>query len=84
MNKLRYTVKRGKAAGTVLTPHLHEGGHFVVSKTRFKVDYIYERDEARLVEWIAKGYSVRMSKPDSKTHRSPSLISPGSIKQHAA
>ncbi len=82
MRKLRYFVKRGRSVGAVLTPHLHEDNHYVVSLTRFEKDYQRVKDEQDLPEWVAKGYSVRMSNPAVKSHRSSSLISPGSIEIH--
>lgn len=82
MRKLRYVVKRGRSVGTVLTPHLHEDNHYVVSLTRYEKDYQRVKDEKTLPEWVSKGYSVRMSNPSVKSHRSPSLITPGSIEIH--
>ena len=79
MKKIRYTVKRGKSVGAILTPHYHEGNYFVVSQTRFEKDYIRIKDENELLEWLLKGYSIRMSNPRYVSHRSPSLISPSSI-----
>lgn len=82
MKKIRYIVKRGQSVGTTLSPHLHADKHFVVSMTRFEKDYVRVDDEADLLKWVAKGYGVRMSNPDVKTHHSPSLISPGSIESY--
>lgn len=79
MRKLRYAVKRGRSVGTILTPHLHEGNYYVVSLTRFEKDYQRIEDEKFLPEWVSKGYSVRMSNPAVKSHRSPSLIAPASM-----
>lgn len=79
MQKLSYVVKRGRSVGTVLTPHLHVDNHFVVSLTRYERDYQRVKEEQDLVEWVRKGYSVRMSNQSVKSHRSPSLISPNSI-----
>lgn len=79
MKKIRYTVKRGRSVGAILSPHLHEDKHFVVSPSRFEKDYVRVKSEAELLDWIAKGYGVRMSNPDIQSHRSPSLISPGSV-----
>lgn len=79
MKKIRYVVKRGLFVGTVLTPHLHQDNHYVVSFTRFAKDYHRVKDERELPNWVAKGFSVRMSNPAVKLHRSPSLITPGSI-----
>ena len=79
---LRYVVKRGKGIGTVLTPHKHEDGSFVVSPTRFERDYIRVTSLDDVREWVRKGYSLRMSNQSSASHRSPSLISPASIEEH--
>ena len=79
MRKIRYVVKRGQSIGTILSPHQHKDNHFVVSLTRFEKDYVRIRNEAELLDWVHKGYSVRMSNPDVKSHRSPSLISPSAI-----
>lgn len=78
MKKLSYKVKRGKAFGTVLRPHRHDDGHFVVSMTRFEKDYIRVRDESELHGWLSKGYRVRMSEPDNP-RRAASLIALASI-----
>lgn len=84
MKKLQVTVKRGKAIGTILRPHMHSDGMFVVSMTRFEKDYIRINSEAELPDWLAKGYRVRMSNPSVLNHRSPSLIAPASIEFSAA
>ena len=76
---LQYVVKRGKGAGTVLTPHKHEDGMFVVSRTRFESDYIRVSSVNQAVALINEGYSVRMSNLASATHRAPSLIAPASL-----
>ena len=81
MKKLRATVKRGKAIGTILTPHRHSDGTYVVSMTRFEKDYIRVASEADLPDWIAKGYRVRMSNSSVPNHKSPSLIAPASIEE---
>ena len=75
MTALSYRITRGKHAGQVLSPHAHEDGSFVVSNTRFVADYIRVKSEAELPGWLAKGYRLRMSRPD----RAPSLIMPASI-----
>ncbi len=79
MKKLYCVVKRGRSVGTILTPHLHKDNCFVVSLTRYEKDYMRVKQESDLHEWVAKGYSVRMSNSTAKSHRSPSLISPGSM-----
>lgn len=77
--KLYSVVKRGRAIGTELTPHLHGDGAYVVSMTRFRKDYIRVANEADLPGWVSRGYRLRMSNPTVKNHRSPSLICPASI-----
>ncbi len=69
--------RRGREKGNLLEPHPYPGGQFVVSKTRFKKDYVYVA-KSEIADYIRQGYSVRMSDP--VTHRSPRLISPKSIK----
>ena len=69
MVKIQYTVKRGKAIGTVLTPHRYADGSFVVSKTRFKKDYLHVV-EADIPGYLALGFKLRMSKDGG----APSLI----------
>lgn len=72
--RLEARVSRGKNAGARLTPHRYPGGVCVVSKTRFEEDYIRVAEQ-ELRDWIAKGYSVRMSAPGIY----PRLIHPASI-----
>lgn len=81
MIKLLFTVKRGKAIGTILRPHVHSDGCYVVSMTRFEKDYVRVENESELVDWVARGYRVRMSNPGVPNHRSPSLIAPASIER---
>ena len=81
MKKLHFKVKRGNAVGTILRPHVHADGCFVVSMTRFQKDYIRVGSGSDLSDWVAKGYRVRMSNVDVRNHRSPSLIAPNSIEQ---
>ncbi|MCK8787250.1 hypothetical protein M0638_23020 [Roseomonas sp. NAR14] len=71
---LHYVVSRGKAAGTVLRPHVQDG-HYIVSPTRFEADYVRVPIGEALEPYLRKGLSLRMSAPGV----APSLISPGSI-----
>ena len=50
------------AVGTVLRPHRHADGNFVVTMTRFEEDYVRVPREADFPDWVAKSYRVRMSK----------------------
>ena len=76
--KLHAFVARGKNAGTILFPHLHADGSYVVSKTRFEKDYIRVDDPADLLSWLERGYSLRMSNRDDGV-AAPSLIHPKAI-----
>ena len=71
-------VSRGANEGTLLFPHRHRDGCFVVSKTRFEKDYIRVPDEPDLIGWLEKGYSLRMSNPEGGV-KQPSLIEPHKI-----
>jgi hypothetical protein len=71
---LRYVVRRGKAAGTVLRPH-EQGGHYIVSPTRFEADYLRIPLNEAIEPYLKQGLSLRMS----ASGVAPSLISPGSI-----
>ena len=71
-------VSRGPNIGTILYPHKHRDGRFVVSMTRFEKDYIYVDDSAQLLGWLEKGYRLRMSNKDGGIP-APSLIEPGTI-----
>ena len=71
-------VRRGAKEGTLLYPHRHRDGCFVVSRTRFEKDYIRVSDEADLLDWLEKGYSLRMSNAGAGV-KQPSLIEPRKI-----
>lgn len=71
-------VSRGPKAGTILYPHRHRNGHFVVSMTRFEKDYIEVADPNELLGWLEKGYRLRMSNKSAGIP-APSLIEPGAI-----
>lgn len=62
MARITANVLRGQHAGVELTPHRYPNGAFRVSlssnKTADAVD-VFNEDE--LVEWLRKGYGVRMS-----------------------
>lgn len=76
--KLHAFVARGPQKGSLLYPHRHEDGAFVVSLTRFERDYLRETDETRLLGWLEKGYKLRMANPDEGVLQ-PRLVSPNSI-----
>lgn len=76
---LEYVVSRGSEIGVVLSPHLHEDGKYVASMTKFEDDYIRVETKRELRILAKHGFSIRMSNHESKSHRSPSLISPDSL-----
>jgi hypothetical protein len=71
---LHYVVRRGRATGKILRPHVQDS-HYVVSPTRFVVDYLRVPVSEPLERYLKQGLSLRMSAPGV----APSLISPGSI-----
>ncbi|MGE5563621.1 MAG: hypothetical protein ACM3ZV_10000 [Bacillota bacterium] len=71
-------VSRGPKKGTLLYPHKHEDGAYIVSMTRFERDYIRVPDAADLLGWLEKGYRLRMSNPAAGV-LAPSLIVPSAI-----
>ncbi|MGY4349725.1 hypothetical protein ACVWXM_006218 [Bradyrhizobium sp. GM7.3] len=71
-------IARGKNKGIKLYPHRHEDGMYVVSPTRFERDYIRIPSKEGLVEWLSKGYRLRMSNSVAGVS-APSLIRPTSI-----
>ena len=79
MKKLRYVVREGQEMGELLYPHRYEDGHYVASRTRYKEDQIEVATEGELVDYLQRGYSIRMSNPESRYHRAPSLIRPEKI-----
>jgi hypothetical protein len=71
-------VSRGPKAGTLIYPHKHEDGAYVVSMTRFERDYKRIFNPSELLGWLEKGYRLRMSNPPAGV-AAPSLIAPSSI-----
>jgi hypothetical protein len=76
---LQFVVQRGRAAGTILTPHVHADGCYVVSASRFEKDYIRVRSIDEVKVHLRRGYSLRMSNSETSNHRAPSLIASASI-----
>lgn len=71
-------VARGPKTGVLLYPHKHRDGSYVVSMTRFEIDYIKVAESAELLDWLEKGYRLRMSNKDAGV-ASPSLVEPRKI-----
>lgn len=70
-------VSRGKDKGKLVFAHCHEDGLYVVSKTRFKRDYIRVK-ASDILEYLLKGYGLRMSNPATSIV-GPRLFKPKSI-----
>ena len=69
-------VRRGKKAGTRLLPHQFADERYHVSLTRQGPD-IPLANPADIPDYLANGYSLRMSDPNQNTK--PTLVSPKSI-----
>ena len=76
--KIEYRVKRGRGAGSIHTPHRYDDGTYVVSKTRFEVDYVHVRTAEEILDYLDRGYRVRVSDP--ATGLSPGLVLKRSLK----
>ena len=76
--RLHAFVARGPKAGTILYPHKHRDGRYVVSMTRFEKDYVYVDKADELLAWLEKGYRLRMSNRGGGIPAS-SLIEPGAV-----
>ena len=71
-------VARGPKTGVLLYPHKHRDGSYVVSMTRFEKDYIKVAKSAELLDWLEKGYRLRLSNKDAGV-ASPCLVEPRKI-----
>lgn len=71
-------VARGPKTGTLLYVHKHRDGSYVISMTRFEKDYIKVANSADLLDWLEKGYRLRMSNKKGGV-ASLSLIAQGKI-----
>lgn len=76
MQKLTYTVRRGRRAGTQLTPHRYEDGQFLAHKTNSRNDPEGKRVQTieELIELVRFGYHVRMS--NMAAGHPPSTVKP--------
>jgi hypothetical protein len=76
---LQAKVRWGKEPGVVLKPHRFRNGKFKASE--FKGGRSEWADsEEDLKRFLRKGWSIRMSNPDSEHHRAPSLIVPAFVR----
>jgi hypothetical protein len=76
---LHAVVRRGRDPGTILYPHIHADGCYVVSLSRYEKHYIRVRSLDKVKEYLGRGYALRMSNQHGTEHRAPSLIVPDSI-----
>lgn len=75
--KIKYTIKTGKNAGVVCGPHKTKTGTYIVSKTRFKNDYIEVTTLDEIKSYLERGFRVRVSGISKNT--APSLVSKQSL-----
>lgn len=75
--KIEYTIKSGKNAGVICVPHKTKDGFYIVSKTRFKEDYINVGSKEAILPYLDRGYHLRVSGLHVRT--APSLISKESL-----
>jgi len=73
---MHYEIKSGKNEGDVLEPFKNKDGKYIVSKTRFKKDYVYVETVEQIKLYLEKGFKVRMAAKGI----SPSLVSSNSIR----
>ncbi len=71
-------VARGKNSGSLLYPHRYPDGRFVVSPTKSEQDYVFVDDYSQLLDWLERGFGLRMSNPACGI-TSPSFIKPENI-----
>ena len=77
MLKLHAFVARGSDKGKIVYPHRRDDGFYVVSPTRFAIDYQrVRRDE--ILDWLQRGYGLRMSNAELGVN-APRLFMPTSI-----
>ena len=74
---INYTIKSGKKAGVICAPHRTKNSKFIVSKKRFKEDYIEVSTYEEIKSYVDKGFKVRMSGVTEKI--APSLVSKESL-----
>lgn len=74
---IKYTIKSGKKVGVVCGPHKTKNGTYIVSKTRFKEDYVEVSSFDEIIAYLDKGFKVRVSGITEST--APSLVSKQSL-----
>ena len=72
------TISSGPDKGKRLLPHLHQGGYYVASTSRFEKDYVKVETLDEIEALVRSGYGARLKAPDS--NNAPSIITSTSIK----
>ncbi len=72
---LKARVRWGKEPETILRPHKFRNGKFKTEEFKGG-DWKWVETEEGLKQYLRRGWSIRMSNPDSEYHRAPSLIVP--------
>lgn len=78
MSTMYSTISSGPDKGKRLLPHLHKGGYYVASTSRFEKDYIKVEALEELEALVRSGYGARLKAPDS--NNAPSIITSANIK----
>jgi len=76
--KLHAFVARGPDKGTLLYPHRHADGQYVVSPTKYERDYVFVSTEPALIGHLESGLKLRMSNPAAGL-LAPRLINPENV-----
>ena len=79
--KLHAFVARGPDKGSILYPHRHADGRYVVSPTKFERDYLFVSNADDLLSHLEAGLKLRMSNP-SIGLTAPRLINPENVFRH--
>jgi hypothetical protein len=72
------TISIGPDKGKRLYPHLHQGGYYVASTSKFEKDYIKVKTLDELEALVRSGYGARLKATDS--NNAPSIVKSTSIK----
>jgi hypothetical protein len=76
---ITYVVQKGKEAGALLVPHRYRDGKYLASKCK-QGPHIRVGSTEELLTYMVSGHSIHMSNPETRTHRTPRLIRPTSIR----
>ena len=74
-----YVVQKGKEAGVMLVPHRYRDGKYLASKCK-QGPHLRVGSTEELLTHMVSGYSIHMSNPETRHHRTPRLIRASSIR----